>query len=132
MKKGVALIVLFAVAGQALFCVDVRLGGGKPAGARYNEAWESARLDRSLAHFAPDNVRPEPMASSSSGGGENGFLWTGLGFVLGGLLCMAVSFAFDPEPEGSPDLGYKDGFFYGGLGLASLGALFTVVSFAMD
>ena len=132
MKKGIALIVLIVVAGQSLFCVDFRLGGGQPVrSAVYHEERESIRLDRSLARLAPDSVRPEPMASSSSGGG-NTLAWTGLSTAIGGLLVLALSFAFDPLPEGSPNFDYRTAFFLTGAGLAGVGAILAVVGFTMD
>ena len=143
MKKGIALIVLIAVAGPALFCVDVRLGGGKPAGARYNEARESARLDRGFPRLTPMEAlgappapiveaapqpapQPDPPREEES---NYGLIISGaVLLVVGGLFAISggVLWLINIDEETTNTAGILA---LGGLGGAGLGGLLLAVSF---
>ena len=126
MKKTVALVVLIVVAGQSLFCVDFHLGGRRPgASAVYHEEWESVRLDRSLAHFAPDNVRPEPMASSSGSGESYAWVWPVI-FVPLGLVLIGVG----ALNEDKGDDAEMTNFLFIGSGVCAIGA--SLLVWALD
>jgi hypothetical protein len=157
MKKGIALIVLIAVAGQSLFCVDLRLGGqpGKSAGeARYDEARESARLNRSLARLMPmaelpappppiveappivqqpvpqPAPQPDPSSEERTTGLDRGLWITGLCFiVLGGLVAFGggINFFLAGEDQEMSDMG--GALFFSGLGAAGLGGILIAVSY---
>ncbi|MDR1232189.1 MAG: hypothetical protein LBK61_12425 [Spirochaetaceae bacterium] len=122
MKKGIALIVLMVVAGQSLFCADFRLGGRQPA-AVFNGERESirldrslAQLDRSLARFAPDSVRPEPLAMGEDWSNEEWGIW---GIIVGGFLMLGGLASF----VGSSDTGLGLGGILGGLVVGGLGVI---------
>jgi hypothetical protein len=116
MKKGIALIVLVAVAGQGLFCLDLRAGfrpGGQPAKtAVYNEARESARLDYLIVRSVdPGGIHPEPMASSS-GSSSDTWMYATAG-ILGGVALIVIGMTcFDPTTEDGPT--YQYAFIAGG------------------
>jgi hypothetical protein len=132
MKKGIALTVMIVLAGQSLFCVDLRLDGNKAA--VFNEARESARLNLSIARLAPLAELPPPPApiveqpiTLPSQDSSDGLVWLG----VTGLLLLLVG-----ASVGTPSLiiGIVDGsdvttgIGLGGLGLAALGGVFLVLS----
>jgi hypothetical protein len=117
MKKVIALVVLMVVAGQSLFCADFRLGGRQSA-AVFNGERESIRhLDQSLARYAPDSVRPEPMASGEDWSNEEWGIW---GIIVGGFLVLGGLASFAGSNTGLGLGGILGGLVVGGLGVLAL------------